>query len=311
MKVLSLCDGMSCGQIALRALNIPIEKYYAAEIKNIAIKVTQNNYPDTIQIGDVNNISYHDGILSTEKGDFKENFDLIIFGAPCQSFSNLMIANKRIGLADPKRSGLFLECYRILKEVNPTYFLSENVASMKREDKNTLSEYLQVEPIKIDAAIVSPALRKRYYWTNIPITHEIIPNDIKLSEILDNGYTDREKARCLTVSDSRPLSTPIKMFHRYYRGFQTLIFKSEKHYIDCVNTYKLISNDTKIAAKELDKYLDIKIFDGVRYLNQTELERCQYVPKGYTSCLSRNDAANVLGDGWNIEVIKYLFSGLK
>jgi len=84
MKVLSLCDGMSCGQIALQRLGIPVEEYYASEIKDIAIKVTMANYPDTIQIGDVRNVRYEDGVLHTENGDYNVGkIDLVMFGSPC------------------------------------------------------------------------------------------------------------------------------------------------------------------------------------------------------------------------------------
>lgn len=83
INVLSLCDGMSCGHIALDKIGIKVNKYYAAEIKDIAIKVTQENYPNTIQIGDVNKIYYKNGILHTDIGDFKEEFDLVLFGSPC------------------------------------------------------------------------------------------------------------------------------------------------------------------------------------------------------------------------------------
>ena len=133
---------------------------------------------------------------------------------------------------------------------------------------------------------------------------------IKLNDILTDGWSDRSKARSLLVSDSRPLTTPIKMFHRYYStGFTTLIFKSESHFRQCTDEYTRITHGKKIKAAELDGYTG-NVFDGVRYMNQEELEKCQCVPKGYTKCLTRNEAADVLGDGWNIDVITYLFSGL-
>ena len=119
LNVLSLCDGMSCGHIALDQAGFKVNKYYASEIKNIAIKVTNENYPETIQIGDVNKVSYKGGVLFTENGEYSEKFDLVIFGSPCQSFSIAIPSEMRIGLQDMKRSGLFYECYRVLKEVNP------------------------------------------------------------------------------------------------------------------------------------------------------------------------------------------------
>ena len=312
LTVLSLCDGMSCGQIALEREGIKVNKYFAAEIKDIGIKVTKDNYPNTIHIGDVNKITYKDGVLHTEIGDFETNIDIVMFGSPCQTFSIACKTDKRIGLEDDEKSGLFLQCYRILKEINPEYFFMENVASMKNDDRDFITELMGVEPHKIDAKLVSPELRNRYYWTNLKPIRELEEKNILLQDILVDGYTDREKARNLLVSDSRPLTTPAKMFHRYYStGFTTLIFKDEEHYKSCVEEYERLSGGKrKITAKDLDDYTG-HIFDGVRYMNQDELEKCQCVPSGYTRNLTRNEAADVLGDGWNIDVITWFFSGLK
>ncbi len=312
ITVLSLCDGMSCGHIALDRAGIKVNKYYAAEIKDIGIKVTKDNYPDTIHIGDVNRITYKNGVLHTEVGDFETNIDIVMFGSPCQTFSIACKADRRIGLEDNMKSGLFLHCERILKEVNPKFFFMENVASMKNDDKDFISELMGVEPYLVNADKVSPALRKRYYWTNLKPEEEIKTVDICLNDILIDGWSDRKKARCLAVIDSRPNSTPVKMFHRYYStGFTTLIFKNEQHYKDCVKEYERLSGGKrKISASDLDDYTG-HIFDGVRYMYQEELERCQCVPRDYTKCLDRNDAADVLGDGWNIDVITYFFSALK
>lgn len=227
----------------------------------------------------------------------------------CNSFSVAMKTDMRIGLEDMTRSGLFLEAYRILKEVQPTYFFLENVKSMKKDDKDFITKCMGVEPIMIDGALVGPAYRRRYYWTNIPNVSQPKDKSITLQSILTDGYTDRQKARNLLVSDSRPLTTPVKMFHRYYStGFTTLIFKDEQHYKDCVTEYERLSGGKrKLTAKELDDY-DGHIFDGVRYLNQEEIEKCHGVPKGYTKCLTRNQCADVVGDGWEIDVIAHIFS---
>lgn len=283
MKILSLCDGMSCCHIALDRAGIHVKEYYAAEIKEIGIRVTKDNYPNTIHIGDVNKISYRDGVLHTENGDYNVgHIDLVAFGSPCQSFSQAMKTHMRVGLEDKERSGLFLECYRILKEVNPTYFLMENVASMKQEDKDFISKLMGVQPIRINSKLVGPALRDRLYWTNIPNVTQPDDKKITLQSILTSGYTDREKARALLVSDSRPLTDKKRMMHRYRdTGFTTIIWEEK-------------GND-----------------DSIRYMNQIELERCQTVPEGYTKCLTRNEAANVLGDGFTIDVVSHIFSFIK
>lgn len=278
MNVLSLCDGMSIAHIALDRIGMPVDKYYAAEIKPIAIKVTKDNYPNTIHIGDVNKVRYKGGILYTENGNYNVgHIDLMVFGSPCQSFSIAMKTDKRIGLKDKIRSGLFFECYRILKEVNPTWFLLENVASMKDEDRDYLTECMGVEPIRINSKLVSAALRDRYYWTNIEGITQPEDKGITLQSILTSGYTNRQKARALLVSDSRPLVDKQKMLHRY-KKFTTVIWEEK-------------GND-----------------ESIRYLNQTELERCQTVPEGYTKCLTRNEAADVLGDAFTVDVIAHIFS---
>ena len=278
MKVLSLCDGMSIAHIALDRIGMHVDKYYAAEIKPAALKVTKENYPDTIHIGDVNKVRYKGGILYTENGNYNVgHIDLMVFGSPCQSFSIAMKTDMRVGLKDKTRSGLFLECYRILKEVNPTWFLLENVASMNDEDRDFLTECMGVEPIRINSKLVSAALRDRYYWTNIKGITQPEDKGITLQSILTSGYTDREKARALLVSDSRPLVDKQKMLHRY-KKFTTIVWEEK-------------GND-----------------DSIRYLNQTELERCQTVPEGYTKCLTRNEAADVLGDAFTVDVIAHIFS---
>ena len=95
INVLSLFDGMSCGSLALDEAGIEVNKYYASEIDPYAIKVAQNNYPDSIQLGGVGNWWDWDIDLG--------NIDLLIGGSPCQGFS---YAGKQLAFDDP-RSKLF------------------------------------------------------------------------------------------------------------------------------------------------------------------------------------------------------------
>jgi site-specific DNA-cytosine methylase len=282
MKVLSLCDGMSCGQIALKKAGIPVDKYYASEIKDIGIRVTKSNFPDTVHIGDLTKVSYSNGVLHTEYGDYKEQFDLVIFGSPCQSFSVAMRTEMRTGLQDTTRSGLFFDCLRVLDEVKPLYFLMENVGTMKDTDRDLITICLDVQPLSINSSLVSAQLRRRHYWTNIPGVTKPLDRNITLQSILTDGYTDRTKARALVVSESRPLVDKSKLMKRYTTtGMLTLVFG------------------------------DLNRKDSTcRILNQIELERLQNVPEGYTKTLSRNQAANVLGDGWTVDVIAHIFSFL-
>lgn len=122
MNVLSLFDGMSCGRIALKRVEIKVNKYLASEIKPNGIKVSKYNYADIIQIGDVTKIKYENGILFTENGQFEIKIDIIIGGSPCQDLS--IAKADREGLKGEK-SKLFYEYVRILKEVNPQYFMLE------------------------------------------------------------------------------------------------------------------------------------------------------------------------------------------
>ena len=154
MNVLSLFDGMSCGQIALNRAGINYDNYFASEIDKYAIKVTKNNYPDTIHIGNVLDV----------KSEDLPGIDLLIGGSPCQGFS---FAGKQLNFNDP-RSKLFFEFVRLLEECKPKYFLLENV-KMKKEYQNIITEMLGVEPIEINSNLVSAQNRKRLYWTNIPI----------------------------------------------------------------------------------------------------------------------------------------------
>jgi hypothetical protein len=303
INVLSLFDGMSCGQIALEKAGIKLNSYYASEIKDDGIKVTQYNYQNTVQLGSVLELDI-DKILDLGK------IDLLIGGSPCQNLSGAMVKEHRNGL-DGDKSKLFFEYYRVLQEAKPKYFLLENVGSMDKKDKDIITELLGVEPIRINSKLVSGQLRNRLYWTNVPNVTQPQDKNIKLNNILENGWSDRDKARCLLESDSRPLTTPLKMFHRYYStGFTTLIFKSQQHYEDCVNHYD--SNFKGMSAKEIDQSgINSDVYNGVRYLYQSELEQLQTVPKGYTSNLTRNEAAGLLGDGWTVDVISHILSFIK
>ncbi len=176
MNVLSLCDGISCGQQALKELGIPVAKYYASEVDKYAISVTQKNFPDTIQIGDITKV----------KGADLPKIDLIIGGTPCQGFS---FAGKQLAFDDP-RSKLFFEYVRICKEVLPNYFFLENVR-MKKEYLDVITETMGVEPILINSALVSAQNRRRYCWTNIPGICQPEDKGIMLKEVV-HEYADTE-----------------------------------------------------------------------------------------------------------------------
>jgi site-specific DNA-cytosine methylase len=172
MNVLSLFDGMSAGQIALNRVGIKYDKYFASEIDKFAIQVTQCNYPETIQIGDVTQVKSSD----------LPKIDLIIGGSPCQGFS---FAGKQLNFDDP-RSALFFEFVRLIEECKPKYFLLENVV-MKKEYEDVITQHMGVEPILINSNLVSAQNRKRLYWTNIPNIKQPEDLNIKMSDILLSG----------------------------------------------------------------------------------------------------------------------------
>ena len=175
MNVLSLFDGMSCGRIALERLGIPVDNYYASEIDKYAIQVSQANYPDIIQVGDVTELD-----TST-----LPKIDLIMGGSPCQGFS---FAGKQLAFDDP-RSALFFEFVRCVEELKTKYFLLENVR-MKKEYLDVISEYMGVEPIMINSALVSAQNRVRFYWTNIPGIEQPEQRGIVLRDILETNTSD-------------------------------------------------------------------------------------------------------------------------
>lgn len=158
INVLSLFDGMSCGQIALKENNVKINNYYASEIDKFAIQQTQLNFPNTIQLGDINN-------WKTWNIDWK-SINLVLAGSPCQGFS---FAGKQLNFSDP-RSALFFVFIDILNHIkkhNPDVkFLLENV-NMKKEYLRIISEYLGIFPVRINSNLVSAQNRDRWYWTNI------------------------------------------------------------------------------------------------------------------------------------------------
>lgn len=179
---------------------------------------------------------------------------------------------------------------------------------MKKEDRDKISELLGVQPIAIDSRLVSAQSRKRLYWTNIP--NVTVPDDkgITLQSILEEGYSPLTKARCLLVSDSRPLRTPVKMFHRSYKyTFNTIVFRDREHYEQCKDYYD--SHFANTPAKEI--VCESDVFDGIRYLTQREKEKLQTMPEGYTDLLNWNQAADVLGDGWTVDVLAHIFSFIK
>jgi DNA-cytosine methyltransferase len=182
MNVLSLFDGMSCGQIALNKLGIKYDNYFASEIDKYAMQVTQKNYPNTKQIGSVTEV----------KGEDLPKIDLLFGGSPCQSFSR---AGNGSGFDG--KSKLFWEFVRVLKETKPKYFLLENV-KMKQEWKDIISKELGVEPIEICSSRFSAQQRKRLYWTNLNVSIADLPSSNKvIADVLELPIINERKNKIL------------------------------------------------------------------------------------------------------------------
>lgn len=288
MNVLSLFDGMSCGQIALNKLGIKYKNYYASEIDKGAITVTMSNFPNTIQLGDIKNINSKD----------LPKIDLIIGGSPCQSFSNAGIGNGFDG-----KSGLFWEYYRLLNEINPKYFLLENVV-MKKQWKDIITKALNVEPVLINSKYFVPQNRPRLYWTNIPINN--LPNkyahcinDILLNADIKYYLTDLQKSK-LDLNYKWSLNEIIR-------------HKAGKHQQDNIYRYDgimcCLSASHNGAARHLTKtYLP----NGeLRRLTENEVEILQGVPLNYTKYVSSSKRYELIGNGWTIDVISHILSYLK
>jgi len=274
-NVLSLFDGMSCGQLALDTLGIKVNNYFASEIDPYAIKIAKKNYPNTKHIGSVVDV----------KGSDLPKIDLLIGGSPCQSFSN---AGERTGMDG--KSKLFWEFVRVLKETNPTYFLLENVR-MKKEWENIITEQLGVKPILINSRLVSAQNRPRLYWTNIPNIEQPLDRGLVLADILEDTWDDKfnlsEKA-CDYMSRLRN-GKPRWEYHTNPLNGKSACLTA--------NMYKGVP------------YGVIK--EQLRRLTPVECERLQTVPDNYTAGVSDTQRFKMLGNGWTVDIIAHLLNNMR
>jgi DNA (cytosine-5)-methyltransferase 3A len=242
MRVLSLFDGISCARVALDRAEIEVETYYASEIDKHAIAISTKNYPDIVQLGSVVGLTP------------PENIDLLIGGSPCQDLS---IAKKdRKGL-DGNRSGLFWEYVRIKDECKPTYFILENVASMPKKDRDTITTTLGVQPVLFNASLVSAQCRKRLFWTNLKFE---LPEDrgILLKDILqpdaevDERMVREGKSYCLTASYQG--ATESNSVERKQRTMVKLAVPKQNEFIQI--GYFGAENHCKVGGQALRVYDD-------------------------------------------------------
>lgn len=303
LNVLSLFDGISCGHAALERAGIHVDCYFASEIDKYAIRVTQNNYPDTIQLGDVRSVASEE----------LPKIDLLIGGSPCTNFStsgkmngmtttdNRKITSleqyltlKNDGASFSGQSYLFWEYVRLLRELKPKYFLLENVV-MKKEWSNLITEAIGVDPVLIDAALVSAAVRRRLYWTNIPAIEQPKDRHITFGAVRERG-----------VDDAKIYYTP------------SAIEWIKKHSERTGKKLRIIGDNEKMQMLEASMYkkysaqrfFAIEDIHGLRYITVKECERCMGLPDGYTSGVSNMQAYKQLGNGWNVDTIAHIFSFL-
>ena len=314
MIVLSLFDGISCGQIAFERLGITFDgirnKYIASEIKKIAIETTQLHYPNTIQVGDVCKLHYDSSANALYKDCYYANNkyylgekvydgkpDMIIGGSPCQNFSTLRVTSGNGNVIDGlkgDKSVLFYEYLRLLKEIQPKYFLLENIR-MRKDSKEELDNYLGVNGIMIDSKLVSYQTRARYYWTNIP--NVTPPKDKHISY---QDYIDTDAYRC---NEAVPNKTPSRI--RMWSNGESPINTMTK----CANLIN--ANKVGCISRKQDRCPNSGMmpYKGwCRFLTRREQEQAQTLPIGYCDHLSYNQACDVIGDGWTVDVIKHILN---
>jgi site-specific DNA-cytosine methylase len=284
MKVISLFDGISCAQQALKQLGIEIGAYYAAEIEPTAIAQTIINHPGTIHIGDVREV----------KASMFDSIDLLIGGSPCQDLSQAKAKNRQ-GLKGT-RSALFWEYLRILKEIKPRWWVLENVASMRNEDRDIISKELGVEPIMIDAALVSAQQRKRYFWSNIPIS---LPEDkgLVVKDFLIPGI----ERKYIQVENPIKTSRGIK-WDKSGKGY----FSQQDRAYSINGKFPTIPTARTITKANI-------IFDDGRIgvLDYMELEALMGLPHGYTKDIRQKERrGGAIGNGFHVEVIKHILKNL-
>ncbi len=324
MNVLSLFDGMSCGQIALNRAEIKYDNYFASEIDKPAIKVTMANYQNTIQLGDVTQV----------KGADLPKIDLLIGGSPCQGFS---FAGKQLNFNDP-RSKLFFEFVRLLRECNPKYFLLENVR-MKKEFQDVITEHLGVEPIHINSIVFSAQDIKRSFWTNIIFSALTTENELTVEDILESEVDIKyciEPKRSVVILDNEVKKRKIGFIGSDSQGNRIysihgksvclcgeaggLGAKTGLYALPCLTPDRTEKwqngrrfkppHSEFYTLTAMDKH-GVLTNNFIRKLTPLECERLQTVPEDYTGIVSDNQRYKMLGNGWTVDVIAHIFKGIK
>lgn len=301
ITVLSLFDGISCGMVALERTGISVKKYYASEIEPNAIKISQKNYPNIIQIGDIEEIT-------KEKIKDMGKIDLIIGGSPCQglSSSNVWLKDGEYGVNGTGKSRLFWQYVRVLnlvKGFNPDVkFLLENVGSASKKDKEIINQTLGCEGISFNSQLLSAQNRNRVYWTNISFSKEYphsdkVIKDIEYSCKHDIKSFEKYKDTIRFNRDNTIVSWDTSGKGNY----------SQQNRARC-NTIKM--NTLPSSGNDKNNiYLGEYSF---RKIHPIEAERLQTLPDGFTECVkSASKRVELCGNGWTVDVIAWILKNLK
>ncbi|MBD1379077.1 DNA cytosine methyltransferase [Metabacillus arenae] len=299
MNVLSLFDGISCGQVALERTGIKVDNYFASEINEDSMKVAKHNYPNIKHIGDVTK-------LNEEFLKQLPKIDLLIGGSPCQGLSKAKSGRKNL---DDPRSKLFYKYVEIrdwlLKYNNPNLkYLLENVKPDK-ETKEIMNEEMGVQPIEMNSVLVSAQRRIRLYWTNI---EGIIQPDDKQLKIKDIIYDNTYKIK--TMDDQKLLETV--RFSKNYVKWDT---SYKGHYSQANRAYFIDGTMCTVPKSRASSKLNIWLGNNsYRRIHPIEAERLQTLPYNYTKIVETNNddvRVGLVGDGWTVDVIAHIFSFMK
>jgi len=289
MKVMSTFNGMGSIWIALDKLGIIVDTKYSSEIDKHASQINDKNYPETIQLGDITKINGKDFEI-----------DLLVGGSPCQNLSPAVINNilKNQGL-EGDQSKLFYEFLRLKNETNPIYFLLENVGKMSQKDKDLISEALGVQPIRINSNLTSAQDRDRYYWTNIPVDSLPADKGLVLADIVEPAE-----------------NVPAKYWYDVpfiYNGDEAKVQATlEINGHDILKRVYNLNNKCGTLTKVSGGSQQKKVYQNgrCRKLMPIEYERLQNVPDNYTAGVSDGQRYNMLGNGWTVDVISHILSGM-
>jgi DNA-cytosine methyltransferase len=299
MTVLSLFDGISCGQLALIKAGVACDTYMASEIDKKSIKVTQRNFPLTLQMGDVSKITAHTLPVG--------RVDLLMGGSPCQGFS---FSGKQLNFDDP-RSKLFFEFVRLREELNPRWFFLENVKMQKRFS-DTITRYLGVEPYVINSNSVSAQSRVRLYWTNIPLVHDLSGMcPVKMEHLLEKNFDGRDvMTKNIVIYANKSVSGLLQVGGVSSNPSARTFMQGYRIY-DISGKVPTLAVSTGGISRGSCLITDDIAKGRYSYLTPVECERAQTIPDNYTACLPDAQRRKAIGNAWTVDVVAKIFEGMK